>query len=147
MLPRVVPTSAPTPTASRGRGLALTAVVVLWVAVVLGLDAGARPRAAAPAGRRHLGAAARSAASRGPATRAQVAVVVAYATVIEYVFSDWLEIYVYRLGDGVPAFVPPGHGLVYLAALALRAQPLGGAAPPVAGGGHRCGRRAGPCGA
>ena len=30
----------------------------------------------------------------------------------------WLHVYVYRLHD-VPAFVPPGHGLVYLAALAL----------------------------
>ena len=52
------------------------------------------------------------------ATRVQVAVVVAFATVVELVFAGWLEVYVYRL-DGVPAFVPPGHGLVYLAALSI----------------------------
>jgi len=50
--------------------------------------------------------------------RAQTAVVVVFATVVEYTFSGWLHVYVYRLHD-VPAFVPPGHGLVYLAALAL----------------------------
>src|SRR5574337_370999 len=50
--------------------------------------------------------------------RWQVAVVVAFATVIEYTFSGWLHVYEYRL-DHVPAYVPPGHGLVYLGALAL----------------------------
>ena len=53
-----------------------------------------------------------------PLVRAQVAVVVAFATAVEYTFSPVLEVYVYRL-DNVPAFVPPGHGLVYLCALAL----------------------------
>jgi hypothetical protein len=50
--------------------------------------------------------------------RVQVAVVVVYATIIEYVFSHWLGVYEYRLGT-VPMFVPPGHGLVYLAALSF----------------------------
>ena len=53
-----------------------------------------------------------------PLVRAQVAVVVAFATAIEYTFSPLLEVYVYRLHN-VPAFVPPGHGLVYLCALAI----------------------------
>ena len=53
-----------------------------------------------------------------PLVRAQVGVVVMFATAVEYTFSPLLEVYVYRL-DNVPAFVPPGHGLVYLAALAL----------------------------
>jgi hypothetical protein len=51
-------------------------------------------------------------------TRAQVAVVVAFATLVEYCFAGWLGVYVYRLHD-VPWFVPPGHGLVYLGALAI----------------------------
>lgn len=57
---------------------------------------------------------------RGESTlvRVQTAVVVAFATVVEYTFSPWLEVYVYRF-DNVPMYVPPGHGLVYLAALAL----------------------------
>lgn len=50
--------------------------------------------------------------------RAQTVVVVVMATIIEYTFSGWLGVYVYRL-DHVPAYVPPGHGLVYLAALGL----------------------------
>lgn len=53
-----------------------------------------------------------------PLVRAQTAVVVVFATAVEYTFSPLLHVYVYRLGN-VPAFVPPGHGLVYLAALAL----------------------------
>ena len=53
-----------------------------------------------------------------PLVRAQTAVVVVLATVVEYVFSGWLGVYVYRL-DHVPAYVPPGHGLVYLAALVI----------------------------
>jgi hypothetical protein len=48
--------------------------------------------------------------------RYQVGIVVAFATVVELVFSGWLGVYEYRLG-AVPAYVPAGHGLVYLAAL------------------------------
>lgn len=53
-----------------------------------------------------------------PLVRAQVAIVVAFATAVEYTFSPFLGVYIYRLHN-VPAFVPPGHGLVYLCALAL----------------------------
>lgn len=51
-------------------------------------------------------------------TRAQVGVVVVFATAVEYCFAGWLGVYTYRLHD-VPWFVPPGHGLVYLGALAI----------------------------
>jgi hypothetical protein len=102
-----------------------------WITVVLLLDTGAT------AGQQHvlgvltwlvLGVALR----RETATvRVQVAVVVVFATIVEYVFSHWLGVYEYRLGT-VPMFVPPGHGLVYLAALSFgrtalaqrRARPL-----------------------
>jgi hypothetical protein len=50
--------------------------------------------------------------------RVQTGFVVAFATAVEYTFSPLLEVYVYRF-DNVPAYVPPGHGLVYLAALSL----------------------------
>lgn len=49
-------------------------------------------------------------------TKAQVAIVVVFASLIEYTFSGLLGVYVYRLHN-VPWFVPPGHGLVYLGAL------------------------------
>jgi hypothetical protein len=54
--------------------------------------------------------------------RAQVAVVVVFATAVEYTFSPLLHVYIYRL-DNVPSFVPPGHGLVYLCALAIGRSP------------------------
>jgi hypothetical protein len=50
--------------------------------------------------------------------RAQVAIVVVFATAVEYTFSPLLGVYIYRLHN-VPAFVPPGHGLVYLCAMCL----------------------------
>jgi hypothetical protein len=50
--------------------------------------------------------------------RAQTLIVVGLATIVEYTFSPLLEAYTYRIGT-VPGFVPPGHGLVYLAALAI----------------------------
>lgn len=53
-----------------------------------------------------------------PLVRAQTGVVVVFATVIEYLCSPYLEIYLYRF-ENVPAYVPPGHGLVYLSAYAL----------------------------
>jgi hypothetical protein len=53
-----------------------------------------------------------------PLVRAQTLVVVAVATAVEYTFSPGLETYLYRF-DNVPAYVPPGHGLVYLSAWAL----------------------------
>jgi hypothetical protein len=56
--------------------------------------------------------------SQDRGTRVQVAVVVVFATGVELVCAGWLGVYLYRL-ENVPAFVPPGHGLVYLAALAL----------------------------
>lgn len=58
-----------------------------------------------------------------PLVRAQTGIVVVLATAVEYTFSPLLEAYTYRL-ETVPAYVPPGHGLVYLAALALGRSPL-----------------------
>ena len=93
-------------------------VVAAWVAVVLGLDTGAslgQQRLLGGVTWLLLGA---LLAGQSRTTRMQVAVVVVFASVVEYVFAGWLGVYVYRLGN-VPWFVPPGHGLVYLAALCL----------------------------
>ncbi len=109
----------PVPALPRPRcDLAVPSVVAVWVLVVLGLDTGA-----SLGQQRLLGAGTwllllAVLAGQSRATRVQVAVVVAVASVVEYVFAGWLGVYVYRLGN-VPAFVPPGHGLVYLAALCL----------------------------
>ncbi len=50
--------------------------------------------------------------------RVQTAVVVVFAAAVEYTFAPLLHVYSYRF-DNVPMYVPPGHGLVYLAALAI----------------------------
>jgi hypothetical protein len=57
-------------------------------------------------------------AGESRAVRAQVVLVVVAATCVEYAASVGLGLYTYRLGN-VPLFVPPGHGLVYLSAIAL----------------------------
>jgi hypothetical protein len=94
------------------------AVVLAWIPVVLLLD-----RDASLAEQRWLGVGTwvlllALLIRESGRTRAQVAVVVVFATAVEYCFAGWLGVYVYRL-DGVPWFVPPGHGLVYLGALAI----------------------------
>ena len=55
-------------------------------------------------------------------TQVQVATLVVLATLLEYSASPLLGLYTYRLHN-VPAFVPPGHGLVYLAAVLVGTSP------------------------
>ncbi len=50
--------------------------------------------------------------------RAQVYVAVLFATLGEHFASIYMEGYIYRLNN-VPAFVPPGHGIVYLTAVVM----------------------------
>src|SRR5690349_11051522 len=100
------------------RDLAVFAAVAVWIAAVLGAD-----HVASIWQQRGLGLVTwlvLLALLRGESrqVRAQVAVVVVYATCVEYLASPLLGVYTYRLHN-VPAFVPPGHGMVYLAALAL----------------------------
>ena len=103
---------------SSRRDLAIGGGVAVWIVAVLSADVGASiwSQRALGAGTWVLLVLALRGETRH--ARAQVAVVVAFATLVEYVFAGWLGVYEYRLGN-VPAFVPPGHGLVYLAALAL----------------------------
>ena len=50
--------------------------------------------------------------------RMQVVIAVAFATAGEHFASIYMEGYTYRFGN-VPHYVPPGHGMVYLTAVAL----------------------------
>ena len=93
-------------------------VVLAWIAAVLAADRVATPGQQLLLGILSWGLLALLLVACSPLIRVQTLVVVAFATVVEYVFSGWLGVYVYRL-DHVPAYVPPGHGLVYLAALSL----------------------------
>lgn len=52
------------------------------------------------------------------AVRMQVGVAIAFATLGEYFASVYLGAYIYRF-ENVPAYVPPGHGMVYLTAVVM----------------------------
>ena len=98
--------------------------VAAWIALGLWLDAGASLNTGASLNaQRAIGVATwailvAALARERPLQRAQVLVALALATAGEYALSPGLGLYIYRLHD-VPSFVPPGHGLVYLAALNL----------------------------
>jgi hypothetical protein len=72
-------------------------------------------------------------AFHAPTVRLQALGVVLFATIGEVIGSLIWGLYAYRL-DNLPAFVPPGHGLIYLAGFSLatlcteRPRPLLGAA-------------------
>jgi hypothetical protein len=51
-------------------------------------------------------------------TRTQVIIAVVFATLGEHFASVYMGGYTYRF-ENVPAYVPPGHGMVYLTAVAL----------------------------
>jgi hypothetical protein len=100
------------------RELRIAALVAAWILVALAIDRGAPIQTQLA-----LGAITwvflLLLLRREPwPVRAQVAVVAVLATAVEYTASPLLGLYTYRLGN-VPSFVPPGHGMVYLAALAL----------------------------
>lgn len=118
--------------------LTTAAAILGWIGVVLLLDAVPLPvqHAAGGAGtgvevvrQVLLGALTwvvllRLLARESALVRMQTGVVVVLATMVEYTFSPLLEAYLYRIGT-VPLFVPPGHGLVYLAALCIgRSAPV-----------------------
>jgi len=100
----------------------ITALVMAWIVAVLSAD-----RFATPSEQLLLGAITWvmliALLMRQPSiVRVQTLVVVGFATLIEYTFSSGLHVYDYRLGH-VPAYVPPGHGLVYLAAATFGMSP------------------------
>jgi hypothetical protein len=104
------------------RPFVVAAIVVGWLALGLALDDGGG------VGRQRLIGAATwllliALVRREPrATQVQVATLVVLATLLEYSASPLLGLYTYRLHN-VPAFVPPGHGLVYLAAVLVGRSP------------------------
>ena len=93
-------------------------IVLAWIPVTLGLDHGASLLQQYLLGALTWVLLVWLLLRESTVVRMQTAVVIAFATLVEYTFSPWLEVYTYRF-DNVPAFVPPGHGLVYLAALCM----------------------------
>jgi hypothetical protein len=100
----------------RSLPLITLAGVGIWIAAVLVLDRSVGHTGQSCA-RPNSGRAGRFAGAQ-PRTVGQTLAVVAIATVGEVIGSLVWGLYSYRL-DNLPAFVPPGHGLVYLAGLSL----------------------------
>ena len=103
---------------SDARSLAVAATVLGWITFVLLVDADGSLLVQRLLGLATWGVLLVLLAAESPLVRTQTAVVVLFATVVEYTCSPLLEVYLYRFHN-VPAYVPPGHGLVYLAALAI----------------------------
>jgi hypothetical protein len=117
----------PVPTEGSARDLRRFAVLLAWIPAILLADHGWSTHPVGLGTQRLLGLgtwALLLVMLRGESRRttAQVAIVVAFASLIEYTFAGLLGVYVYRLHN-VPWFVPPGHGLVYLGALTFGRTP------------------------
>ena len=93
-------------------------VTCVYVLTALALDRGADRVGEAAIGVATWGALLFACRSLEPLDRARVAALVLVATAGEVVGSLILGWYTYRRAD-LPAFVPPGHGLVYLTGLRL----------------------------
>jgi len=98
---------------------ALACLVMMgWLSVVLWLDADGGPWLQRALGVGTWVVLLLAMRRVSPVVRVQTGVVVAFATMVEYLCSPTLEVYLYRF-ENVPMYVPPGHGLVYLSAFAL----------------------------
>ncbi len=106
------------PTGRTHRDVALAAGVMAWIGVVLWFDRGGPLAEQLVTGAATWALLVALLSRETPLVRVQTLVVVVLATAVELTFAPLLEAYSYRL-DNVPAYVPPGHGLVYMAALAL----------------------------
>jgi len=96
----------------------LVGAVLGWITLVLAVDARAGSGVQWLLGGATWGVLAILLVREAPLVRVQTLVVVVFASCVEYTFSPLLGVYLYRFHN-VPAYVPPGHGLVYLAALAI----------------------------
>ena len=94
-----------------------------WLTLVLAVDHGADHPTQAVLGLLTWAVLVAALRHADSTVRMQTAVVVLFATVIEVTASLWLGVYTYRLGN-LPAYVPPGHGLVYLSAVSLGHEPF-----------------------
>ena len=115
-----MPTRAQIAAAARSsrRELAVAGIVFAWIALGAGTDSGAgiwRQRLVGVLTWTLLVALLRG---EKRSVRLQVVGVIIVATCVEYTASPFLGYYTYRLHN-VPSYVPPGHGLVYLAALSI----------------------------
>jgi hypothetical protein len=103
---------------ARTRPLLFAGAVVAIIVGFLGLDHFASPPQQLLIGAATWAALIAACIPLSPEGRGRVAIVVVVATTAEILGSIVIGAYEYRLGN-LPAFVPPGHGLVYLAGLRI----------------------------
>jgi len=92
--------------------------MLVFLAALLAVDTAVGARGQLLLGAAAWGALALALRHSTPVLRAQTAVVVVVATGAELIGSIVWGVYTYRL-ENLPLFVPPAHGLVYLAGFAL----------------------------
>lgn len=107
-----------TDTADDGRDAAIIGSVFFFVALALYLDASANMVLQNTMGYCAWLFLALMLLGESTAVRIQVLVAIAFATIGEYFASVYLGAYIYRF-ENVPAYVPPGHGMVYLTAVVM----------------------------
>jgi hypothetical protein len=112
---RAAPAAPVRPTVAPG---IVVAVVVGWITVVLAVDAQSTLTVQRLLGVGTWCVLLAVLSREATVVRVQTAVVVVFATAIEFTFSPLLHVYLYRFHN-VPMYVPPGHGLVYLVALSV----------------------------
>ena len=117
--------------------LVTLAVVGIWIAAVLVLDRSVGHAGQLVLGLLTAGVLAGLLVLQPRTVRLQTLAVVGIATVGEVIGSLVWGLYSYRL-DNLPAFVPPGHGLVYLAGLSLAIAARGPYERIARRGGRRC---------
>jgi hypothetical protein len=100
------------------RELVVSATVLVWIALGAGTDSGAGIWRQRLVGAITWALLVLLLRGERRAVRIQVVGVILVATCVEYTASPFLGYYTYRLHN-VPSYVPPGHGLVYLAALSI----------------------------
>jgi hypothetical protein len=103
---------------AEGSPLLFAAMVAAVIVTFLGLDAFASPGQQLLLGAATWAVLLASTVRLSPTERARVLLVVVVATCAEVLGSIVIGAYTYRL-ENLPAFVPPGHGLVYLAGLRI----------------------------
>ena len=108
------------------REIIVTAAVLVWIALGAGTDSGAGIWRQRLVGVITWGVLLVLLRGERRSVRLQVAGVIMVATCVEYTASPLLGYYTYRLHN-VPSYVPPGHGLVYLAALSIGRSQLAAA--------------------
>jgi hypothetical protein len=103
---------------SMSRDGAIVGLLLIWIVFVLMIDRGGSLLQQHVLGLVSWASLVALLVGESRTVRIQVIIAAAFATFLEYLAAPLFGFYEYRL-DNVPAFVPPGHGMVYLGAIGV----------------------------